>query len=189
MFQSTVPWVVTIVTGHASCARLAHIRTARPRPAVPAVGLDWQQRAVAPSPATTATVSISSPSNDILLDKKTTLNLQTQCYCPETRLLMTTTLQTFLAMWSWPPSSESRHSDGQGGLLTIPSSSPAGLWWTWGGSAQRRPASTIQPVVLGWKLTLFCWTRQSGGIRSAVGGQKQWNGKSVGTEKSQEIEE
>ena len=51
--------------------------------------------------------------------------------------------------------SESRHSLGQGGHLITSSGPPAGLWWTWGGSAQRtwggsaqrRPASTSQPVV------------------------------------------
>ena len=42
-----------------------------------------------------------------------------------------------------------------------------------GGVAQGRPDATIQSVVLGFKLTLCHWSRQSGSIRLDVGGQNQ----------------
>ncbi len=50
-------------------------------------------------------------------------------------------------------------------------------------------AFTSHPVALGWKPTLCHWSRQSGGIRSAPGGQKKWPRKSGGTEEGQRIKE
>ncbi len=84
--------------------------------------------------------------------------------------------------WSWPPSGEWQYSGGRGSHLFTSSSPLANHWSSWGGSAQRRPAATIQPVILAWKLTLCHWGRQSCGLRMADGPQNQWSGTSVGTE-------
>ena len=66
----------------------------------------------------------------------------------------------FCVHQSWPPDGKSRHSGGQGCRLFTPSGLPAALWWTSGGSAQRKPPSTLQPLVLGWKLALCRWSRE-----------------------------
>ena len=50
---------------------------------------------------------------------------------------------------SQPTGVGGRQSGGQGGRLITSSGPAAGFWWTWRGSAERRPASTSQPMALG----------------------------------------
>ena len=55
------------------------------------------------------------------------------------------------------------------------------------GLAQRGPAPTSHPVALGWMPALCRWSRQSGAIKSAVGGQNLWSRKWAGTDEGQGI--
>ena len=79
----------------------------------------------------------------------------------------------FLAVLSWPPSGEWWYSGGRVGYLITSSGLLADCWSSCGGLVQKRPANTILPVTLGWKLTLCCWSQQSGDLRLAVGSQNQ----------------
>ena len=88
---------------------------------------------------------------------------------------LTLTIQTFLYCSISLPGQESG-GGGQGGHLITYSSPPVGLWWTLLGLAQGRLAATIQKVTLGWKPTLWHWSRQGGSFRLACGGQNHWSG-------------
>ena len=63
-------------------------------------------------------------------------------------------LQTFLAVWSRPPSGQRTHGGGSSVCLFTSSGPPTILWQQWGGSAHSRPATCSHPEALGHQLNL-----------------------------------
>ena len=109
------------------------------------------------------------------------------CLASRNRIRSISTPINILVLQSRHPSGERRYCGGWSGHLITSSNHSVGIWWKWGGLAQRRPASYSYAVALGWKLTLCLWWRQCCGIMLAVGGQHQWSTNSGGTEEEQGI--